>query len=31
MNITETVAQQYAEFETHVKDKAKALGYVIFG
>lgn len=27
----ETVAQQYAEFETAVKAKAKALGYVIFG
>ncbi|AGK95637.1 hypothetical protein [Clostridium pasteurianum] len=27
----ETVAQQYATFETAVKTKAKSLGYVIFG
>lgn len=26
----ETVAQQYREFETAVKEKAKSLGYVIF-
>ena len=27
----ETVAQQYEQFETAVKAKAKSLGYVIFG
>ncbi|AJA50051.1 hypothetical protein CPAST_c40220 [Clostridium pasteurianum DSM 525 = ATCC 6013] len=27
----ETVAEQYTQFETAVKAKAKALGYVIFG
>lgn len=27
----ETVAQQYEQFETAVKTKARSLGYVIFG
>jgi hypothetical protein len=27
----ETVAEQYTQFETAVKAKAKSLGYVIFG
>jgi hypothetical protein len=27
----ETVAEQYTQFETAVKAKAKGLGYVIFG